>query len=152
MNPSFVYQSCHGPSSCLALRLKNHALLLSFSPKYFVCSPSHKIHPTMHSPLYLLALAGISSAYIGEICGGPSAGGYGTCEETTSWCKPRGGESPSGYCPSDPDSVRCCIYPICYNEDYYNGKCVDTSEYNCASTGGYLQAGLCPGPNNYEAS
>lgn len=29
---------------------------------------------------------------------------------------------------------------------------MDTSKYNCASTRGYLQAGLCPGPDNYEVS
>jgi hypothetical protein len=117
--------------------------------KYFFCSPSHEIHLTMHSNLSILALAGLASAYLGEICGGPSVG-YGTCEETAKWCEPRGGESPPNYCPDDVSSIRCCIYPICYNKDYYNGKCVDTSEYNCASIGGYLQSGLCPGPDNYE--
>jgi hypothetical protein len=152
LNPSRVCESCYGPTSYLVFRVKT-SLFFSYlaSTKILPLQPSHKIHRTMHCSLSLLAIAGLASAYIGELCGGPYVG-YGTCEETTSWCKPSGGESPSGYCTSDPDPIRCCIYPICYNEEYYNGKCVDTSKYNCASTGGYLQAGLCPGPNNYEVS
>jgi hypothetical protein len=125
------------PASLLVLRSKKnylfHCPLLStiFTTQSSLHNCKNTLSdPTMKQAYLILTLAAAASAYVGEICGNPTKG-YGTCENTAKYCTPKGGTSPSGLCPDDPEDIKCCIYPICYNEEYSNGKCVDKSEYNC---------------------
>lgn len=104
----------------------------------------------MKSLLAAFALVTAATAYIGEICG-DSAYNYGVCEDV-SWCTENAatkGEPPniiSGFCPNDPDDVKCCLFPYCGG----SGICVDTSTWDCSGAGGRLVPTECPGPNNYE--
>ncbi|KAF9158273.1 hypothetical protein BGX21_011569 [Mortierella sp. AD011] len=68
----------------------------------------------------------------------------GTCISTTS-CASSGGTSTAGYCPKDPNNVRCCTYGTCKAKDGRSGKCVSTSA--CSGTS---IAGLCPGPSGIQ--
>ncbi|KAG0002412.1 hypothetical protein BGZ80_008866 [Entomortierella chlamydospora] len=73
-----------------------------------------------------------------------SVGGIaGSCVSTTS-CASSGGTSTKGYCPNDPNDVRCCTYGTCKSNGV-PGKCVSTS-----SCSGKSIAGLCPGPTNIQ--
>ena len=84
-------------------------------------------------PLLPLALAAVD---------GPCAidGTPGVCV-TTSNCAAADGSFRSGFCPNDPDNVRCCIKPECGS----GGNCRSTS-----SCDGTPKAGLCPGPSTFQ--
>lgn len=84
-------------------------------------------------PLLPLCLAAINGPC--TINGTP-----GVCV-TTSNCAAADGSFRSGFCPNDPDNVRCCIKPECGS----GGNCRSTS-----SCDGSPKAGLCPGPTNFQ--
>ena len=60
---------------------------------------------------------------------------------TTSDCAAGDGSFRSGFCPNDPDNVKCCIKPECGS----GGNCRFTS--SCSGTS---QSGLCPGPADFK--
>ncbi|KAL8950654.1 MAG: hypothetical protein Q9222_003313 [Ikaeria aurantiellina] len=64
----------------------------------------------------------------------------GVCITTTS-CSSADGSFRSGFCPNDPDNVRCCIKPECGS----GGKC--QPESTCSGT---TRTGLCPGPADFK--
>ncbi|KAF9342377.1 hypothetical protein BGX26_007665, partial [Mortierella sp. AD094] len=52
-----------------------------------------------------------------------SVGGLaGSCVSTSS-CASSGGTSTAGYCPNDPNNVRCCTYGTCKAKDGRAGNC-----------------------------
>ena len=60
---------------------------------------------------------------------------------TTSNCAAGDGSFRSGFCPNDPDNVKCCIKPECGS----GGNCRFTS--SCSGT---TKTGLCPGPATFK--
>ena len=81
-------------------------------------------------PLCLAALNGPCS-----IDGTP-----GVCVTTTN-CAASDGSFRSGFCPNDPENVRCCIKPECGS----GGNC--RPEGTCDGT---TKTGLCPGPASFK--
>ena len=91
-----------------------------------------------YSTAVLFSLLPLSLAAVN----GPCAidGTPGVCV-TTSNCAAADGSFRSGFCPNDPDNVRCCIKPECGS----GGNCRSTS-----SCDGTPKAGLCPGPSTFQ--
>ncbi|KAL8704489.1 MAG: hypothetical protein Q9201_002364 [Fulgogasparrea decipioides] len=91
------------------------------------------------STLALLALtAGTAFAAINGKC---SVNGVaGVCLHTAD-CKAGSGTSTAGFCPDDPDDVRCCTKSSCGS----GGNCRWTS--SCSGT---TLAGQCPGPTDFK--
>lgn len=58
-----------------------------------------------------VAAAGVNAA-IGSTCK-DSKGNVGTCQKT-SWCNSRKGTYKSDLCPKDPENVKCCFEPNCW--------------------------------------
>ncbi|KAI5843298.1 hypothetical protein DFP73DRAFT_514075 [Morchella snyderi] len=77
---------------------------------------------------------------------GPCTGSPGVCV-TTANCARDGGTSVPGYCPNDPDNVRCCTKYNC-GASRDCGYC----EWTNACTGGGWQVGPgeCPGPAGFR--
>ena len=76
-------------------------------------------------------------------------GASGTCISTTS-CKASGKISTQGFCPNDPDNVRCCTEPenCKLPNSATSGDCIATTD--CASSGGNSTPGLCNGAVNIQ--
>ena len=92
----------------------------------------------MHSLSFLLPLLPLSLAALNGPCS--IDGTPGVCV-TTANCAAGDGSFRSGFCPNDPDNVRCCIKPECGS----GGNCRSTSSCN-----GTPKAGLCPGPSDFQ--
>jgi len=105
----------------------------SESTRYFVST-----NISMFSLVYLLfALPTV----LGALNGACSASGVpGICITTTD-CSSGGGTSHVGFCPNDPDNVRCCT-KTCGS----GGTCRLTS----SCTTGNIATGLCPGPDTFK--
>ncbi|KAI9842586.1 MAG: hypothetical protein M1837_007024 [Sclerophora amabilis] len=88
----------------------------------------------------LCAVLAISSTTLAAVNGPCTANGVpGICIATAA-CKSGGGKSASGFCPNDPNDIKCCT-KACGS----GGTCRFTS-----SCTGSSQAGLCPGPANFQ--
>ncbi|KAG6985310.1 hypothetical protein G7Y79_00116g101800 [Physcia stellaris] len=90
-----------------------------------------------HSTAILFSLLPLTLAAVNGPC---IDGTPGVCV-TTSDCAAADGSFRSGFCPNDPDNVRCCIKPECGS----GGNCRSTS-----SCDGTPKAGLCPGPSTFQ--
>lgn len=91
--------------------------------------------------LYLSILVSFLPLSFAAINGPCSIDGTpGVCVTTTN-CAAADGSFRSGFCPNDPDNVRCCIKPECGS----GGNCRPTS--TCDGTS---KAGLCPGPTDFQ--
>ncbi|KAJ3170886.1 hypothetical protein HDU87_008652 [Geranomyces variabilis] len=98
----------------------------------------------MHLIKIAFTIAAIISSVSAESC---SVGGKaGTCISTAS-CKSNGGTSTPGYCPNDPDDIRCCVPATC-SADGVSGTCIATGA--CSASGGVSTPGLCPGGNDIQ--
>jgi len=86
----------------------------------------------MKQAIFLLSLAAAASAYVGELCGNPTAG-YGVCENKNTWCgtNAHGGTAKPGYCLSDPEPIECCFNPICLNTVESHGTCFYVPSGDC---------------------
>ncbi|KAI9677667.1 MAG: hypothetical protein M1817_006622 [Caeruleum heppii] len=92
----------------------------------------------LYSISTLLAAAATASAALNGRCS--VNGTPGTCISTTD-CANGGGTSHVGFCPNDPDNIRCCTKGSCGS----GGNCRWTDQ--CSGT---TQTGLCPGPNDFK--
>lgn len=92
----------------------------------------------MYSLAILLPLLPLSFAALNGPC--KIGGTPGVCI-TTSDCAADDGSFRSGFCPNDPDNVRCCIKPECGS----GGNCRPSS--TCSGTS---KTGLCPGPADFK--
>lgn len=88
----------------------------------------------------LLAIVPYTLATRNEKC---SKGKSGICISTDT-CKSYGGTSSRGFCPNDPNNVRCCDAIPCKHEGM-SGTCKFTNE--CS---GKSYAGHCPGGKNFQ--
>ncbi|KAL8730568.1 MAG: hypothetical protein Q9166_004022 [cf. Caloplaca sp. 2 TL-2023] len=88
---------------------------------------------TVILPLLPLCLAAVNGPC--TIDGTP-----GVCV-TTGNCAASDGSFRSGFCPNDPDNVKCCIKPECGS----GGNC--RPESSCDGT---TKTGLCPGPASFK--
>jgi len=81
---------------------------------------------------------------LAKLNGSCSNGKKGICVNTTT-CNNYKGTISSGFCPNDPNNVKCCSNISCK----YNGKsgtCMFTSECKNGTT----YSGLCPGGSNFK--
>ncbi|KAI9841233.1 MAG: hypothetical protein M1837_000898 [Sclerophora amabilis] len=85
-------------------------------------------------------LLAASTAYAAVNGGCSVSGTPGTCISTAN-CASGGGKSTAGFCPNDPDNIRCCTKTSCGS----GGNCRFTSTCN-----GKPRAGLCPGPASFQ--
>lgn len=93
---------------------------------------------TMLSLSILLTLLPLSLAALNGPC--KIDGTPGVCI-TTANCAAGDGSFRSGFCPNDPDNVKCCIKPECGS----GGNCRPSS--SCTGT---TKTGLCPGPAEFK--
>ncbi|MCJ1466255.1 hypothetical protein MMC07_004874 [Pseudocyphellaria aurata] len=83
----------------------------------------------------------LSGTALGAVNGPCSIDGTpGVCISTSS-CSRSGGSFRSGFCPKDPNNVKCCIKPACGS----GGNCRFSSQ--CS---GSTKSGLCPGPADFK--
>ena len=87
----------------------------------------------------LILLAIISTTFAEE--NGPCSGRGGVCIDSGK-CSSVGGTSYSGYCPSDPNNIKCCDNIPCSA----NGKS-GTCQFSCS---GESVSGKCPGGNGFK--
>ena len=90
--------------------------------------------------LTLLVTITTTFAAVNDKCTGRN----GICINTDT-CSNYGGQSFTGKCPNDPNSVRCCDNILCTADDGRKGNCVFTSQCNGESI-----SGKCPGGNDFK--
>ena len=90
----------------------------------------------------VILLAVISTTFAAT--NGQCSGRSGICIDS-SRCSSAGGTTYSGYCPSDPNSIKCCDNIPCKADDGRSGKCVFSSQ--CSGT---TVSGKCPGGNDFK--
>jgi len=96
-----------------------------------------------NTKLILSLLLTVAPSTLAAVNGKCSSGKKGICIATGT-CSKYGGSTSNGYCPSDPNNIKCCSNIPCK----YNGKsgsCMFTSE--CS---GSTVSGLCPGGSNFK--
>ena|ERR1700722_5871360 len=95
----------------------------------------------LHSLLPIAALLN-GATYVYASLNGPCDvyGVPGVCVLTAS-CADSGGHSTTGFCPQDPEDIRCCTKTACGD----GGSCKWVSE--CSGT---TVTGLCPGPDDFK--
>ena len=94
-----------------------------------------------NSKLIIVLLVTIPTifAYVNGECNGRS----GICINTNT-CSSYGGQSFSGNCPSDPNSIKCCDNIPCSADDGRGGSCIFSGQCN-----GETFRGKCPGGNDF---
>ncbi|KAF8472843.1 hypothetical protein BDZ91DRAFT_715892 [Kalaharituber pfeilii] len=111
----------------------------------FHCSQIHvQVLITMRFSLEytIITLASFTTIVVQAALNGPCivVNTPGVCVATAD-CTSGGGTYHSGYCPNDPEDVKCCTKTVCGQ----NGNCRWTSQ--CSGT---IVSNLCPGPNGFK--
>jgi len=85
-------------------------------------------------------VAAMTPSSLASLQGGCSGSymGVGVCVHTAD-CTANGGSYISGFCPGDPEDVKCCVKKVQVGNQI--GKCLPT--YQCYS--GRILDGYCPG-------
>ena len=92
--------------------------------------------------IIILLLSILSTAF--SSVNGPCNGRTGICIDTGK-CASYGGQTFSGKCPGDPNSVKCCDNISCKSDDNRSGTCKFTNECSGDKVGG-----KCPGSSDFK--